>query len=288
MSETPRGAIGRVLLVGTGYVGTVLARRLLDAGATVLGLRRSERALPAGVEAYRGDVISGEGLNSLPEVEQLVYAVSPGERSASAYQDVYQRGLLRVAERFPNARVLLVSSSAVYGSATAHPVSESTETEPDDETSRELAAGERALLALRPQSVVLRASGIYGPGRTSLLARLARERLGDEEREQVTNRIHRDDLAACLEFFLRRRDLTGLFNATDSFPSTWGEMQDWLLARPVPAWLESAPARPSRERRRVGRALSNEKLLGTGFSLAYPSFREGYAAILAQPAPTGG
>lgn len=269
----------RILFVGVGFVATVAAESLAARGHEVFGLRRSERPLPSSIHARRGDVTTGEGFASLPDdFDRIVYAVSPGERSESAYEAAYPRGVARVIARWPEARLLLVSSTAVYGAATAEIIDENTPPEPNDATSRKLVEAEE--LVTQANGVVLRASGIYGPGRTRLVQRLVRDPPRGDERNVVTNRIHRDDLARALEFFVER-DHGGTYVASDEHPATLGEMADWLHSRSLPAtWLEAPNERATNERARSSRFLSSARLRGLGFSFRYPTFREGYAALI--------
>ena len=270
----------RILLVGIGYVGSALADMLVSAGQEVFGLRRSDRALPAGVTPLVGDVTRDEGWDRLPAgIEQIVYAVSPARRSEAAYREVYVEGLERVRSRVPDARLLLVSSTAVYGDPTTEQVDERTPLGALDGPSSELARAEHVWPSER--SVILRASGIYGPGRTQLLARLLHGDLTREERSATGNRIHRDDLARCLAFFIERPELQGVFNASDTDPAPLGQMADWLAARNVPANLLQHLPSTREPRSRKNRTVSSRKLQEAGFVFCYPTFREGYAAILA-------
>ena len=270
----------RILIVGMGYVGTELAQLLVASGAEVFGLRRSDRMLPRGVYPVRADVVSGEGFEHVPpHVDQVIYAVSPGSRTETAYQAVYVDGLSRILDRLPDARLLLVSSTAVYGANSQGTITEETELRPGDGPSEKLVAGE--LVATRAgEHVIYRASGIYGPGRTRLLAQLAHQELAPHERTIITNRIHRDDLACCLAFSLERRQHRGIFNATDLEPTSLGTMSDWVRQQTLPPWwTRSADEAPVRARK--SRAVSSQKLQALGYRFVYPSFREGYAAILA-------
>lgn len=270
----------RVLVVGSGYVGEELSRRLLEVGHEVWALRRRPRE-PRGQERpIAADVTTGAGLEQLPStIETFVYCVSPGERSDEAYRRVYVEGLQRILERLPRARPLLVSSTALYGGNEGE-VDHSTRPIPAQDTAQRLLEAEAVALGA-PGAVVLRASGIYGPGRTKLLARLARAQLSPAERGHLTHRVHRDDLARALQFFIERPALHGAFIATDREPATLGALQEWLSAQPLPRELLSAPSRePRAGRSSTERRLSSDELQRLGFHFLYPSFREGYGAIL--------
>lgn len=278
----------RVLLVGAGYVASALAPLLVTLGHEVFGLRRSERSLPPSVRPLRGDITKPDSLSDIPEkVDVVVFAVSPGERSRDAYHSVFSRGLDNVLAMTPGARVLFVSSTSVYGPSTAL-VDETTPADSPAETTAPLVEGERRALAHHPASVVLRASGIYGPGRTRTIETLLASPPTGDSRNEITHRVHRDDLARALAFFAERPSTSGLYVVTDDRPSTLGELSDFLEGVALPPSLERVRReRPPRERSRSPslrshKRLTNQKLREAGFSFEYPSFEEGYAAIFAE------
>jgi nucleoside-diphosphate-sugar epimerase len=269
--------------VGAGYVGAELARRLLEAGHQVTGVRRSERPLPEGVRALRADVVSGEGLEQLPrDLDALVYAVSPAERSVPAYRAAYGVGLGRVLAELPSTPVVLVTSTAVFDAVGPRVVDDDTPPAADAPTARELLTAEALLRAHGARTLVVRPSGIYGPGRTSLLSSLLRTPPEPAERDGVTSRIHRDDLARVLEFCLEQR-MAGTLLAADPNPATLGEIHDWLRATYDEAALSALPARSPRARREPrSRWLRPSRLLAAGFRFTLPSYREGYGRILSE------
>jgi nucleoside-diphosphate-sugar epimerase len=139
---------------------------------------------------------------------------------------------------------------------------------------------------LRLGAIVLRAAGIYGPGR-GLHRRLA----SGEFRipgagSNVVSRIHVEDLAAlALAALARGPGEHGLgrriFVAADDTPVPQIEVVRWLstaLRVPMPraAPLEQVPSTLRHDRaadnRRIKQAL--------GMALRYPSYREGFARCL--------
>ena len=56
----------RVLIAGCGYVGSALARMLVQDGHDVFGLRRSPSDLPGGVTPVTADLAEGVGLDAVP------------------------------------------------------------------------------------------------------------------------------------------------------------------------------------------------------------------------------
>jgi nucleoside-diphosphate-sugar epimerase len=125
---------------------------------------------------------------------------------------------------------------------------------------------------------VLRLSGIYGPGRRRMLD-LACQPQAWPQHNRWTNRIHRDDAAAFIQFLIHRmlkgESVDHRYLVTDNRPTPQYEV---LLALAEmqgikPSSIVVPPASG-------GKQLSNARMLSTGFALRYPDFHAGYADLL--------
>jgi len=135
---------------------------------------------------------------------------------------------------------------------------------------------------------IFRLPGIYGPGRSAF------DRLRDGRARriaapgQVFSRIHVDDLAAALEASIARPRAGGIYNLCDDEPAPNSEViahAARLLGLPPPpevaladASLSPAALRFYAESKRVSNARAKAEL---GWRPAYPTYREGLAAVLA-------
>lgn len=272
-----------VLIAGCGDLGIQAGLLYAAAGHSVVGWRRRPENLPGQIAGQAVDLTTR--LPAIPaETGILVLATSAGERTESAYRSGYVdvvANVLGALERdgVRPRKVLFVSSTAVYG-ASGGWVDEQSPARPDTPTSRVLLEAEELLHELRPDAVVLRLSGIYGPGRTRLISQA---RGGDSirlsARPQYTNRIHRDDAAAAIVHLTTAvPDPAPLYVGTDDEPADLGDVLAFLAGElglpPVePERVAGAPAAAKR--------CSNTLLRATGFELAYPTYREGYRAVLA-------
>jgi hypothetical protein len=80
---------------------------------------------------------------------------------------------------------------------------------------------------------------------------------------------------------MRLRAPEALYLGTDNEPSDQTEVFRWLakeIGVPPPRSEPGAAARRSQSNKRC----RNSRLLQSGYSFYYPTFREGYAAILAE------
>jgi nucleoside-diphosphate-sugar epimerase len=277
------------LIVGCGYVGSALAE-LLVGRERVIALTRSPRALPEGVEPLIATL--PETTPKLPNgIRRVVYAVAPDERTEAAYERAYPAGVRAVAralDRTQHAlqRFVLVSSTAVYAEDAGGLVDARTPLArgPTNEAIaraetcvHELAAEMPSLAHDGAYGVVARLSGIYGPGRDRIV-RAIREGRTTGDPSRIGNRIHRDDAAAALAHLLEvdRPDRT--YDVTDTASVPMGEVFEWI-ARRVGVALD--PALTTVGPARTGKRIDPTRLLSTGFSFRYPTYREGYGALVA-------
>lgn len=270
----------RVLIAGCGDVGNVLAALLLQDGHVVYGLKRDTSTLPDGVQPIQADLLSPDTLTDMPmDIDRLVFMPTPASRDQAAYEDIFIHGwhnLWAGLKQVP-VRTLLVSSTAVFGEADGGIVNEETVPDPTGFNGKLLLEMEQLAAGDTENLVVIRISGIYGPGRERLIRLAASE--GFEVQQSpafFTNRIHRDDAAAVLKHLLDIEQPEALYLASDDKPAPRYDVVEWLAkeqGRPAPIGLKDEGA--SR-----GKRVSNQKLRDSGFSLSYPDYRAGYGAVL--------
>ena len=144
-----------------------------------------------------------------------------------------------------------------------------------------LLSAERLLRALVPDAVVVRLGGIYGPGRTRLIDGVRSGELRIRAGEHFTNRIHRDDAAGVLErLALIDAPRHDCYLAVDDEPADEAEVLRYLAERmgvPEPRPYEPGTEPPPRA---GSKRCRNARIRAEGYSFEYPSFREGYAAML--------
>jgi len=277
---------GRVLIAGCGDVGTEAGLRLAALGYEVFGGRRSPDVLPPAITGVHLDL--ERELGPLPAgLDLVVHAAAAGGRGAAGYAAVYRDGLDRLLRRLAQEgqsprRVLFVSATSVYGQADGSEVDEDTPAVPVRATGRILLEAERLLADSPFAGTSLRLAGIYGPGRTRLIDTVrdgtARQPSGDHP----TNRIHRDDAAAAIVHLLTAvEDPQPIHLGVDHDQAQLAEVQRFLAAElGVPA---PPPAEPDSDagRRSGAKRCRGDRLRATGFVHRFPTYREGYRAVLA-------
>lgn len=275
----------RVLIAGCGDVGLRVAHRLRARGDEVWALRRSAVATDAGgIHWLQADLTRPESLRSLPgSIDRLVYLPTPQAREEAAYRAVFLDGLrhlLSALQGHAVRRVVLVSSSAVYGDHGDAWVDEDTPAAPPGFNGRVLLEAEQWLAAQPVSSVALRLAGLYGPGRLQLLERLREGKVQvPRAATHWANRIHVDDAARAIVHLLALDRPAPLYLGVDDTPLPLAVLYDHLASLLGAPALAEGPAPVG-----VGsKRLSNARLRASGFRPAWPDAREGYAALLRQP-----
>jgi nucleoside-diphosphate-sugar epimerase len=273
--------VERVLLAGCGDLGLRVAQRLLARGDEVWALRRQPpTAGDGGIHWLRADLTRAETLRELPDdISQLVYLPTPDRRDQAAYQAIFLDGLRHTLAALAGSlqRVLLVSSSAVYGDHAGAWIDEDTPPAPPGFNGKVLLEAEHWVATQLVQSIVLRLAGLYGPGRLQLLDRL-RAGTARVPRGQPhwANRIHVDDAAAAIVHLLEIEQSLPLYLGVDDTPLPQDVLYDHLARLIGAAMPEEGPAPSGIGSKRLG----NARLRASGFVPRWPDSREGYAALL--------
>jgi nucleoside-diphosphate-sugar epimerase len=277
-----------ILLAGCGDLGTEAGLRFAAAGHRVVGWRRSPSKLPPAIEGVAADL----GSTHLPvipaDTTAVVVAVAADSPTEAAYRAAYVDGLTHVLDALERdgvtpRRVLFVSSTAVYGDAAGGWVDEGTTAAPGGFSGRVLREAEELLLSrLRgtgSEAVVLRLGGIYGPGRTRLIDQVRGGTAVIPDEPRFTNRIHRDDAAAAMVHLVSMAATPApVYVGVDNDPAELGDVLRFLAAG---TGYPEPPLGPAGEARGGNKRCSNALLRASGLELAYPTFREGYRAVLA-------
>ena len=262
-----------VVIAGAGDLGSRLALRCAARGEEVIALRRRDVAGIDGVRHLRVDLATGEGFSRLPRrPDALVFCAAPDQRTEASYRALYVDGLRRLLDALEVPRVIFVSSTAVYAEDAGEWVDETTPARADAFNGRVLLEAEHEL-APHEGGIVLRLSGIYGPGREMMIRR-ARE--GRADRPRWTNRIHIDDAAAALEHLLGLDAAGQVYLGNDDLPSLECDVQAWIRAR------EGLPVLAAASEPESGRRVSNARLRASGWIPRYPDFRSGYGQLLSE------
>ena len=285
------------LIFGCGYLGSRVARRWRDAGSAVHVVTRSaDRAAEFATQGYQpivadvnANVNEASSLVDLPTADTVLVAIGYDRSERHTIGQVYVDGLRHILAALPAAtgRVITISSTGVYGQTDAQWVDETTPCSPTRAGGVACLAAERVLAAhaFFPRSVILRLAGIYGPGRVPYLARLEAGEPIPAVAEGLVNLIHVDDAVTAILAAAAATNLPATYCVSDGNPT---ERSAYYAE--VARLIGAAPPRfvvPDTDLHAVERATSSKRVRNTrlladlSLQLAYPTYREGLAAILA-------
>jgi nucleoside-diphosphate-sugar epimerase len=278
----------RVLIAGCGDLGWRVARLLASESPAhcIWGIRRSVGPQAScelsGFTWIQADLTQSACLRELPEgITHVIYAAAPDSRTEAQYRAIYRQGLEQLLQRLSTAylqRVLFISSTAVYGDHGSDWIDEDTPPAPKGFNGRVLLETEQWLQQHSQfETVSLRLSGIYGPGRSQLIERLRAGLVPAPATESHwVNRIHIEDAAAAVLHVLNIAKPQPIYLVTDSTPLPMRSLYEALaklVGGPRPA-IGAAPESVGSKR------LSNSRLRNSGFKFKWPDSRDGHAALL--------
>jgi len=222
-----------VVTGGAGFVGSHVAAYLAERGFRVVAVDNLERASAvkrleeAGVPLVVGDVRHMD----LPPADAVVHAaayISVDESWERPYDYMWNNAATaRVAKQCAEtgARLIYISSAAVYGEPQHLPIDESHSTRPLSPYGLSKLVGEQMTQMLAPGAAVLRLFNVYGPGQTGTYAGVVSKFIERAKRglppviygdgTQTRDFIHVADVARFVEVVLDR-GAAGVYNVGTS------------------------------------------------------------------------
>ncbi|MGI9248136.1 MAG: NAD-dependent epimerase/dehydratase family protein, partial [Woeseiaceae bacterium] len=199
------------LVTGTGYTGGRVLNRL--PAESVTGLSRSAIDTDRPLRTFDLDSATTSSIE-LPAQYAVVYTVPP----RGYPPDGRLRKFLSLLEPAP-ARFIYISTTGVYGDCSGAEVTEATPVNPGNERSARRVAAEELLSKWTAgtgcELIILRAPGIYGPGRLGVERIRSQMPVLSEDDANPGNRIHVDDLATCCIAALSESTPAGIYNVGD-------------------------------------------------------------------------
>jgi nucleoside-diphosphate-sugar epimerase len=216
-----------VLIMGCGDIGERVAVLERSEGRHVTGLVRSagsaRRLRTAGIQPITADLDVPASLRDLPVKDALIYyfAPPPGKGATDTRMETFVSILVSSG---PPTRVVLISTTSVYGDCREEWVTEDRSPNPQTDRARRRLAAEISLRSWNEKSgvpiVILRVPGIYGRGYLPEERLRAREPVLRETESPFSNRIHADDLARICVAAGHHVNPDIIYNVSDGHPTT--------------------------------------------------------------------
>ncbi len=287
-----------IFIIGCGDIGRRVSALAHEKGCDITALSRSPEKIEflhrLGIRTFPGDLDSTSTLIDLPIAGSTLFyfAPPPGggivDSRMRNFCDAVQPG------REPE-KIIYLSTTGVYGDCGDMLVTEKTPPNPQTTRARRRLNAETVISSWGRERgvpvVLLRVTGIYGPGRLPQQHLMSGIPLLNEGEAPTTNRIHADDLARVCLAAAEKGENGDIFNVSDGEHSTmthyFNAVADLLLI-PRPLQIsreEAAQTMPPllysyfSESRRIDNLRMLEKL---GIRLLFPTLAEGLKSCLPQ------
>ena len=279
--------MAKILIVGCGSIGMQLANTLTAKGHHVTGLKRHPPSrVTDDINYFTADITVSNELKDLPLDFEIVYfIVSPDGRNEESYRTIYEAGLDNLISRLSlsdsPARLIFVSSTSVYGQSQGEWVDELSNSQPANITSQLIRQAEQKLMALSTHNIIVRFSGIYGPGREYLLRLASQSPVIQQTPSYFTNRIHQQDCVGVLAFLcechLAGVELEQCYVASDDDPAPMWEVISWLAAQ-----INCQPPhiKITDDKADMNKRCNNQRIKALGYTFKYPNYKTGYLELL--------
>jgi nucleoside-diphosphate-sugar epimerase len=286
--------VSRTLIVGCGYLGRRVGELLVARGETVCGSVRSPaRAATlagSGIEPVLADVLAPDTLAALPQADRVLYCVGFDRSGSRSMRSVYVEGVRNFLERYQGTAgpLVYVSSTGVYGRNDGGWVAEDDPAEPSHESGRVCLEAEEVVRRLGSarglDPVVIRCSGLYGPGRIPRRAGLERNEPIAGDPSKFLNLIHIDDAARSAVAALDRGQPGRTYHVSDDRPVERQEFYSLvatLLGTPPPRYEALTPENPARAREESNKRISNRRIREElQVDLTFPDIQTGLPAAV--------
>lgn len=278
--------LGKILISGYGDIGKRVAQRHLPHSTQVFALCRSHHHEDT-IQFINHDL--DQAIADLPPFDAIYHFMPP---PSNGEIDPRVGHLLSALTQAPR-KMLLISTSAVYGDCQGEWVDENAPLRATSERGRRRADGEAQWRqwaeAHGSDWIIFRVPGIYGPGRLPL-ARIEKGiPMVEEAAAPFTNRIHCEDLAQLAFLAVSENRMHGIYNVSDGQP---GNMTQYFNAVADAAGLPRPPQISlvqAKQQLSLGmlsylsesRRLRIDKLLrDSNYQFRYPDLASGLAASL--------
>lgn len=206
--------MSKISIVGCGWLGLPLAKRLVEEGHQVSGsttrLERMAELEEAGVHAFQlkaqHGMWEGEGLIDFLACDILIIAIPPGTKRnpESAHAEEVQALLDVISDSKINIqKIVYISSTSVYKNSNRIVVESDIKDEADAENKILFRAEKYVQSSTIQDKIILRLGGLTGYER--MLARFFAGKSELAGGNEPVNLIHRDDVISVILFLLQKK-----------------------------------------------------------------------------------
>lgn len=219
----------KISILGCGWLGFPLAKKLLEDGFSVNGSTTSIEKISVlekeGINSFlisvSEDGIDGNMHLFLENSDVLIIDIPPKLRSSNSENFVQKiKNLMPFIEKSSVEKVLFISSTSVYSDdLSLSEITENTTPQPDSESGKQLLETEN-ILQSNPnfKTTIVRFGGLFGEDRNPIKYLAGRKNV--ENPDAPINLIHQKDCIGIIEKIIETQNWNEIFNAVAPFHPT--------------------------------------------------------------------
>ena len=252
-----------ILFIGYGKTSQRVAKQLFEQGHQITTISQSPKT-----DVWAQHLIQDVhqlNLSQIPPVDAVYILLSPNVGTIDAYQQTYVdsiRPIVQALKNHPIQKVIVVSSTRVYGENNGERIDDETAPNPSDEQGKLLFKMEQLWQqAYSEHCIIIRPTGIYGTSNARML-KLA-EKTQSYPNIHWSNRIHIEDLACFLAYMIHVEHPEKSYICTNNQPQA---LHERILELQKALNLPELVVESERE---TGKRIYAERMVASGFELKY-------------------
>jgi len=287
------------LIVGCGYLGQQAASLLIAQGVRVFAITRSqgkaEELARQSIQPIVANWYQRNDWPTLPQIDQLIVSVSHAPVANIPPTETHASGLANLFEQLatPPDRVAYLSTTGVYAACDdGRWIDETSPVGPNRPGSIAALTAEKWLAEHLPQEhlVILRAAGIYGPGRIPRLDKLRAQEPIEVDPDSYLNLVHVDDLAQIVIELMNQKSACGIYNVSDGRPALRRDYYEFIsktIGSAAPTFRTLMPIQEEtgstirRSRGEGNKRIANEHMMeALQYRFRFPDYIAGLSPLL--------
>lgn len=263
-----------ILFIGYGKTSERVAKQLFEQGHQISTISQSPKTDSFATHLIQD--VHNLDLSAVAPIDWVYVLLSPKQSGVEAYQHIYLdsvQPIVTALKFHPVKRIVVVSSTRVYGQNAGESVDDETEIYPNDVQGEILHQMEQVYLAAYPeQCTIIRPSGIYGAS----VARMQKMAASMTSYPNLhwSNRIHIEDLSRFLAQMIHVEHPDSSYILTNNQPRLLHEVLQWFQQQ------MGVPILKVESDRVTGKKLYATRIEKMGFELQYPDCFQDYVELM--------
>lgn len=263
-----------ILFIGYGKTSERVAKQLFEQGHQISTISQSPKTDSFATHLIQD--VHNLDLSAVAPIDWVYVLLSPKQSGVEAYQHIYLdsvQPIVTALKFHPVKRIVVVSSTRVYGQNAGESVDDETEIYPNDVQGEILHQMEQVYLAAYPeQCTIIRPSGIYGAS----VARMQKMAASMTSYPNLhwSNRIHIEDLSRFLAQMIHVEHPDSSYILTNNQPRLLHEVLQWFQQQ------MDVPILKVESDRVTGKKLYATRIEKMGFELQYPDCFQDYVELM--------